>query len=173
MNRASAAVTRWHVPQLGGAGARTALHLVNTSTHAATVTLRAYGAGGTAAATNVQVKLAVGQQYSKAISEIFGIDPNTTGSLQVDSDTGGVFGDVLALDSGFAQSFEISLPLTSQTVSSLVLPLVTSKTTAYVFNPNATKAASVTVTPYADDGSADTGSRVTVPALGLGLLLFT
>ncbi|HEV3331172.1 MAG TPA: DUF5719 family protein, partial [Bryobacteraceae bacterium] len=161
-NNTSFGTTSWYYPQLAS-GVTTTLHLVNTSTSPANVTLKAWSASGSAAAPTVKMQLASGQQYTGAVATIFGADP--AGSIEVDSDTAGVFGDVLTVDGNFFPNFAVSLPLNGTPVTTSVLPYATSNTTVYVFNPSAT-AATVTVTPYNATGTAGAHTSMSVPANG-------
>ena len=161
----SLALRSWYAPQLGASGTVATLHVVNTGSTAANITLKAFSASGSPAAANVNVQLAAGQEYAKAVSDIFVIDPSTAGSIEVDSDTNGVFSDVLTVDSSFIARYAVSLPLTAQPMTSLVLPYATSNTSVYIFNPNST-AANVTVTPYSATGAAGSPSSASVPGFG-------
>ncbi len=154
-----------YAPQLGGSNIATTLHLVNIASTEANVTLRAWLSNGTPAAKNVQVQINAGAQYTAQIPAIFGIDPSTTGSLEVDSDTPGVYGDVLTMDASFFPSYAISLPLNESPVATSVLPYATAATTVYVLNPDVS-AATVTVTPYDATGTAGAPSSMSVPAHG-------
>ena len=165
INDASLTATTLYVPQLGGTRTVSHLHLVNSASTKANVTLTAWTTSGTLAAAVAQVQLTPGQQYTAAITDLFGIDPNTAGSIEVDTDTPGLFGDVLTIDSSFFPAYAISIPLTRASNSSTVLPYATAHTTAYVFNPSSI-AASVTVTPYGADGTAGSPSSALVPAKG-------
>ena len=111
------------------------------------------------------VQLAAGRQYLKAISDIFGIDPSTVGSVEVDSDTNGVFGDILTVDSSFTAKYAVSLPLSARPVASAVLPYAGPTTRVVVFNPNSS-ATNVTATPFAADGKPSTALNAQVPAFG-------
>jgi len=162
VNNTSFAITSAYYPQLAS-GVTTTVHLVNASTSAANVTLKAWSASGSAAAPTVKMQLASGQQYTGAVATIFGTDP--AGSIEVDSDTPGVFGDVLTMDASFFPNFAVSLPLSGTPVATSVLPYATTSTTAYVFNPNSS-AATVTVTPYGADGTKGAASSMSVPANG-------
>lgn len=161
VNSSSFAITQRFYPQLAS-GVATTLHLVNANASTANVTLKAWSAAGSAAAPSVKVPLAPGQQYTASIASIFGRDP--VGSIEVDSDTPGIYGDVLTMDSSLFPNFAVSLPL-SQPLASSVLPYATNATTVYAFNPNSSPA-TVTVTPFSANGVKGSASSTSVPANG-------
>ena len=163
------AVNTLYVPQLGGATTATTLHLVNVSGGTANITLKAWGANGTAAASNFTMQLQSGQEYTASIPGIFNLASTTVGSLEVDSSAPGIFGDVLVQDASFTPAYAVSLALTSQGAAMSVFPYATSQTTLSIFNPGST-AASATATPYGANGAAGTPSTMSIPANGLGTI---
>ncbi len=169
ITESTVAATSKFVPQLGGPGVVTTLHVVNTGTAATNLTLKARTANGSAAGTTVNIRLAAGKQYSGAVGDIFGIDPASAGSVEVDSDTPGVFGDILTVDANFIPKYAVSLPLSGQPASSSVLPYATANTTVSVLNPNSS-AATVTVTPLSKDGAKGSASSASIPAFGRAAL---
>ncbi|MEO8100585.1 MAG: hypothetical protein ABI811_23000 [Acidobacteriota bacterium] len=159
-------VTRFGT-RLGESEGVATLHLVNLGSATAKVTLRARTSAGAAAGSNASVDIAAGTQYTRALNEIFNVPADSIGSLQMDSTTSSVLGDLFTADANFIPTYGTSIPLSADVQTSAVLPFATSGTAVYIFNPNSV-AANVSATAYGIDGAKGGTSITTVPAFGRG-----
>ena len=158
VDAASVATTTRYAPVMGDANIAATLHVVNAGALPATVTLRGRAANGSAA-TDVTVKLAPGQQYTRDLTDGFGVVP--IASMTVISNTPGVFGDLLSSDSAFLSQYSASLPLTGEPSLNAVLPYTPTTTVVPVFNFGTTSA-TITVTAYSPTGAAGPASTTNV-----------
>ena len=154
-----------YAPRLGESEGAATLHLVNLGSATASITLRGRTAAGGAAGSSVTISLAAGRQYSRPLADIFSVAANTVASVQIDSTTTGILGDLFTADSAFIPTYGVSLPLTADPRTSLVLPYATGSTAVYLYNPGST-AANVGATAYAANGTKGAASSTTVPAFG-------
>ena len=150
-------------------GTQTTLHLVNFGKTSANVTLKAWGADGSAGRGQCEFGFGGRTAILEAHFDHFRNRFLTRGSIEVDSDANGMFGDVLVQDASFFSSYSFSFPLVAQGMTSSVLPYAIPNTTVLVFNPNPS-ATTVTATPYGTDGTAGSGPSVPIAPFGLGAL---
>ena len=146
----------------------TNLRLVNTTGISRNVTLKAVGDDGTPLADPIQVAIASRQIYSADLGTLFGLEGEgiiTTGSLVVESDGGGVIGDIIFAEGNtleYAMSLALQDKLFKEAVFNHVANIPTIFTGFAFYNPG-----NVTATVLIEAIGTD-GSKVAEKTLILG-----
>ncbi|MBI3208751.1 MAG: choice-of-anchor D domain-containing protein [Candidatus Solibacter usitatus] len=156
--------TRLYAPLAGGG---VTLYVVNKGGETARLTLRAWRDTGAAMGSPVTVELPSGRLYSADLGTLFALEAGASGWLQVESNRGGIVGEICFGDA-FAARFRGSLPLSRELSRIGVIPLAmhnsVAQTTLVISSPGA--ASNVRVTVVSPNGTTIGTGTVTVPANG-------
>ncbi len=138
---ASSAIKMYSAQLAHGSNIVTNLRLVNTSNYAQDVTLTAIGDDGIPLSDPVQIQIPGFRIYSADLGTIFGLegeDVVTTGSLEVESDGGGIIGDIIFAE-GETLEYAMALPLQHQLFQEAVFNHISNLPTVFTgfafFNP--------------------------------------
>ncbi len=135
----SSAKTMYSAQLAHGLNIVTSLRLINTAGLTRNVTLTAIGDDGLPLADPVQVEMP-GILYTADLGSLFGLEDEgiTTGSLVVESDGCGVFGDIIFAD-GNTMEYAMSLPLQDELFQEAVFNHISNLPTVFTgfafFNP--------------------------------------
>jgi uncharacterized protein (TIGR03437 family) len=145
------------------------LNLVNPTTNTATLKLRLRNELGSEMTTPVNLTLQPGQQYRRAVNQIFGINEGAYAALVIESNLTGIVGDVDYCDPTGQFKFRTLLPLINAPATAYVFPHIDTRaytlTELAVFNPNA-QPVQFEVKAFKPDGSANGTTKLSLPANG-------
>ncbi len=147
----------------------TRVNIVNPTTNAAALKLQWINSVGASLASPINITLNAGQQYQRAIEQLFSIAPGSisVGQLIIESNMTGIVGDVSYFDPSGQMAFRASLPLKAETGSSFLFPYLDNRTgsfTQLMISNVWVLPANVDLQVFSADGSMQGAARLTLPS---------